>query len=362
MSPLSLTFSHTKPETADAFTLYFKAEEKVHYLPGQYIILHLPLTESEVKKAYVLSSSPLTDDTLSFTIKATHKSKSLTYLLEELRAGDTLTAYPPLGDFTVQLHPDQIKHYLFMVAGIGIAAVISMIKAILAGEPQSKVSLWYGSRKEEDIIFKDQLVALRKKYEGRLITYFSLSSPSESWRGPSGRLDQKTLYQLISDLFMEDDNRKAYYICGPSGMMSSALEALEKHAVHHSDIYQLNFELTPEMLWEASQSLITQEAETANQPDSMKFEDRKVKIIMDGETFEIDVDAGKTILEAAMDAQLDPPYSCQAGICTTCKALLHNGEVYMEEDEGLTDDELEEGYVLTCQGHPLTEDVELEFE
>ena len=93
----------------------------------------------------------------------------------------------------------------------------------------------------------------------------------------------------------------------------------------------------------------------------MKFEDQTLKIIMDGESFDVKVGAGKTVLEAAMDAQLDPPYS-QAGICTTCKAKLHNGEIHMEENEGLTDEEIEAGYVLTCQSHPLTADVELEYE
>ncbi|MEM8901590.1 MAG: iron-sulfur cluster-binding domain-containing protein, partial [Bacteroidota bacterium] len=325
-------------------------------------ILLLPVDGENLRKAYSLSSSPLIDPHLSITVKRTTESASLHYLLEELTEGDQVGYIPPHGEFTAHLHAAQIKHYLFLVAGIGVSAVISMIRSILEAEPNSLVSIWYGSRTEEDIIFKEELLSLRIKYEPRLVVYFTLTRPSDSWKGPVGRLNKEKVYELISDLFMSDDNRKAYYICGPSEMMAEALEALDKHAVHHSDIFQLNYELTTDMLWEASQLLITNKPEIENQESLMKFEDQTVKITMDGEDFEVKVSAGKTILEAAMDAQLDPPYSCQAGICTTCKAMLHNGEIHMEENEGLTDEELEEGYILTCQAQPLSADVELEFE
>lgn len=362
MSQFFLTYSHKVSETPDTYTLYFESEEAVPYLPGQYLILLLPIDGDHLRKAYSLSSSPVTDHHLSITVKRTTESASLHYLLEELQEGDQIGYIPPHGEFTAHLHEAQIKHYLFLVAGIGVSAVISMLKSILEVEPNSLISLWYGSKTEEDIIFKEELLSLRRKYEPRLVIYFSLTQPSEGWNGPVGRLNKEKVYELISYLFMSDDNRKAYYICGPSEMMAEAQEALDKHAVHHSDIFQLNYELTTEMLWEASQLLITNKPEIENQESLMKFEDQTVKITMDGESFDVKVGAGKTILEAAMDAQLDPPYSCQAGICTTCKAMLHNGEIHMEENEGLTEEELQEGYILTCQAHPLTADVELEYE
>jgi ring-1,2-phenylacetyl-CoA epoxidase subunit PaaE len=237
---------------------------------------------------------------------------------------------------------------------------MSILKSVLETEPKSVVTLWYGNRKEDSVIFARELEALQAKYNKRLYVHHCLSKPTESWTGAVGRLDKEKIYKLTSDLFMEDTHRKEYYLCGPTGLIEEAEAALEKHAVNFSDVHR-EFYSAPAPseedvakaygLDEASMEAVDQEIKT-----------RTVRIVLDDEEVEFVVEPSNTILEAALENDYDPPYACQSGICTTCRCRLKSGVVTMDISEGLSDEELEEGYVLACQAHPLTDNVVLDFD
>jgi len=249
---------------------------------------------------------------------------------------------------------------------------MSILKSVLAEERTSKVSLWYGNRDEASIIFKEELQQLSRKHDGRLSVYHTLSQPEDGWKGFSGRLDKDRIYDLVSELFMEDEYRKQYYICGPQGLMEGAEAALEKHAVNPPDIHREYYsapvpteaEAEAENSEKGSESsgldlIIAQvgeaEADTALQA-------HQVTVELDGQTHELEVSPDEAILDAGISAQLDPPYSCQSGICTSCKAKLKQGVIGMDTAMGLSEEEIKAGYILTCQSHPLSAEVKVSYD
>ncbi|MDX2284169.1 MAG: ferredoxin--NADP reductase [Bacteroidia bacterium] len=360
-----------RDETPDAYTLFFLPPDPVafRYEAGQYLTLRTWIGEAEHRRAFSLSSSPLTDSRLGVTIKRVDKGLVSNHLRDAFEAGDELEIMPPMGRFTVVPDPGRSRNYVLIGAGSGITPLFSILKTVLAGEPLSKVTLWYGCRDESSVIFYDQLRALQAQYAPRLELYLTLTQPAEGWKGFRGRLDQRRIYDLLSELFMEDEFRKVYYVCGPQGMMDAAHAAFDKHAVNFADVHQEFFSapLPPEEEVLAAhsgtngQSAAPVQDVLADGEEVYTIERREVQVLLGGETHLLTVEPEQSILDAAIQARLDPPYACQSGICTTCRAMLHAGAVAMDESEGLSEDELRQGYILTCQSHPLTESVVVEF-
>ncbi|WNJ16486.1 ferredoxin--NADP reductase [Pontibacter sp. G13] len=368
-----LVIDEIKDETPDAYTVYFRQPESgpFHYEPGQYLTFRMSIDGAEIRRSYSLSSSPTQDDRLSVTIKRVEDGRASNFIRDHLKAGDVLESYPPMGHFKVTVDPSHSKHYILIGAGSGITPLYSILRTVLAHEPESKVTLWYGSRNEDSIIFADELVELGQTYGERLHVLHSLSQPTAEWKGYKGRLDADRIYDLVSDLFMKDEHRKEYFVCGPNGLMEAAEKALEKHAVNPNDIYHEYYSApTPSEADVAKQYAGTEGEEDEPELNGHVVSDgeqeyeivkRTVKVIIDNQPHELEVNPEQYVLDSAIAANLDPPYACQTGICTTCRAMLNEGVVSMDETEGLSREEIEAGFVLTCQCHPLTENVELEF-
>jgi ring-1,2-phenylacetyl-CoA epoxidase subunit PaaE len=296
---------------------------------------------------------------LSVTIKRVPDGRASNWLRDTLQVGDVIEVLPPLGNFFVDIDPNHSKNYVLIGAGSGITPLMSIAKTILAEEPNSVVTLWYGNRNEESIIFKKQLAALHVRHGDRLRVHHVLSRPSEDWKGTKGRLDKERIYDLLSKLFMEDEHPKVYYLCGPNGVMDAAEEALEKHAVNFFDVHREYYSAPVPTEEEANASMGDDEDDGTIEGYELKSQ--KVTIRLNGNEHVLQVASDKYILDAAIAAELDPPFACQSGICTTCRAYLHRGVVAMDEAEGLSEEELRKGFVLTCQCHPLTEDVVVDF-
>jgi len=357
-----LTVKHIQGETEDAYTISFQQPEDPvwNYQPGQFLTLEITIEGETHRRAFSLSSSPPTDTELRVTIKRIPLGKVSGYLWSSLRPGDQVMALPPMGNFILPIDPEHRRHYILIGAGSGITPLMSMLKAALALEPESKVTLWYGNRKENDIIFKDELIHLKDQYQERLTVIHVLSQPGIGWKGLKGRLDEEQVYELILDLFMIDEYKKRYFICGPEGMMESVRRAMDKHAIDPLHVFQEYYH-TPldRMLEQLSHEKVQENGQDIS---GISPDPHRVKIHLNDEWHQIEVKPEQSILDAALEHGLDAPYSCKGGICTTCKALCTSGKVGMKVDMGLSEQDKEDGYILTCQAFPLGEDVEIAYD
>ncbi|MCS6903999.1 MAG: ferredoxin--NADP reductase [Bacteroidia bacterium] len=338
-------------ETDEAYTIKFDKPnlEVFQYLPGQYITVKVEIGGEKLKRAFSLSSSPYTDNFLSITIKAIPGGKVSNYLQKYLQVGDTLEVYPPLGNFTVKPAACNGKHYLLIGGGSGITPLMSILKSVLEVEPGSRVTLLYGNRDEKSIIFKQALENIAE-HNDRLELIHVLSQPSERWTGLKGRIEGELLLNIIQDVQRKAQKPIEYYLCGPAGMMATVESTLKKLGVDEKNIHKEHYSALPAIEEEKQEEEVSYEIIT-----------RDVKVILEGKTYTVTVPAGESILDAAIAQDLDPPYACQEGVCSTCRAKLHSGLVQMQARDGLSDEELQANYILTCQSYPLTDDVVIEF-
>ncbi|MDW3650054.1 MAG: ferredoxin--NADP reductase [Bacteroidia bacterium] len=352
-------------ETEDAYTLVFpKPEaEDFSYLPGQYLTLRVMIDGTEERRAYSLSSCPFTDEDLAISIKRVEQGKVSNYLADRLEEGAEVELMRPMGKFLIEPDITQSRHCIMIGAGSGITPLFSMIKGVLDQEPESKVSLWYGNRREDSVMFARQLSLLQERYRERLQIVHVLSRATEEWKGLRGRLDKDRVYKLLSNLFMEDDFRKEYYLCGPRGMMDAAIEAFDKHSVHPGFIHQEHFsaELPSDEELDALAAAENESLTVSDGEEEYEIVEQEVSVKLNGNTHKLIVKPSESVLSALLDQDIDAPYTCLAGICTTCLAKINKGLVAMDTTDGLTDQEMEEGYILTCQAHPLDDEVEIEF-
>lgn len=348
-------------ETPDTYSIVLTppSPEWLDYQPGQYLTFRVWIEGEELRRAFSLSSAPGVDDFLRVTIKKIPGGKVSNYLHAHLQPGSEVEVMPPVGNFVAIPNPELPRHYILIGAGSGITPLYSILRTQLEREPESKVTLWYGSRDEEHIVFGKELASLGKSYGERLHVHHTLSQPGPSWKGFTGRLNRQVIYQLLSDLFMVDEYRKVYYICGPQGLMDDAEAALDRHAVNPAHVFREYY--TAPVPDEIPVDAEPMQGQVSAQPETPVYADVAVEILMDGKSVKVPVKGSTNILQGAIEARLDPPYACRSGICTTCRAMLLCGSVSMDETEGLSRQELEEGYILTCQSHPVSEDVVIEF-
>jgi len=335
-----LTIREVRKETTDTNTLIFEKPEKpLHYQPGQFLTLILPIDKKEVRRSYSLSSSPFTDDLPAITVKRVEAGKVSNYLNDHMRPGDVFDVMEPTGHFVPSLDENAKKQYIMFAAGSGITPVFSILKAVLRKEPGSSVKFIYQNRNEENIIFGNELQKLEKENTDRLSVIHILSQPAPGWTGKTGRIDIALATQLINELAGDKIADCYYFLCGPAGFMHSVLDAFSALHIPEDKIHKESFysgEAKPKH--EAAATAVS--------------ESHNVQVLLDGQTYDVEVPAKKTILEAALDQGIDFPFSCQSGLCTACRGKLVAGEVIMEEDEGLTADEKQKGYILNCVSKP----------
>ena len=346
----TLVVEKIKHETSDSISLYFSnPENKIDYKPGQFLTLILNINGEKLRRSYSMSSSPVIDNHLCVTVKAIPGGKVSNYLKEKAAVGQEIEIAPPAGSFFIDTNQNNNRHIVLIGAGSGITPLISMAKAVLHHEKESKVSLIYGNRNEESIIFKEHINLLKNSNPERFEVVHVLSQPSATWHGKTGRLNRHTIIKLLEGLQLPENAN--YYLCGPAGMMEEALDALSISGVERDFIKKESF-VTEETL-KAHGTVIENQ--------KVNFEMQEVTVIYDGAEYKFEVPPHKTILEAALDKNIDLPYSCQSGLCTACRGKCITGKVKLDEEDGLSKKELELGYVLTCVGHPLTNDVVIEI-
>lgn len=325
------------------------------YKAGQYLTLRMDLNGSDVRRSYSVCESPLIDPMPSVAVKEVPGGLMSPYLNRELKEGDLIEAMPPMGNFVLEPDSNLERNIVLYGGGSGITPLKSILKSVLHFEPKSKVVLIYANRNAESVIFKSQLESMQSEFADRFKIIESLDNPPADWSGYSGRLNNDTLSSILSGLDFASNNAD-HYICGPSPMMQLIEDHLENEGVARESIHLEYFTAVEKKKDESSESIKSSESADG------EVVERSVKVEVFGDQKTITVSPDESILEAAQDAGLDPPYSCTVGVCTTCRARLRSGKVHMDEREGLSDAELDEGYVLTCQSHPLTDDVDLVYE
>lgn len=350
-------------ETPDAVTIFFTNPDKnlYQYKPGQYLTLKVPVNGKPYNRAYSLCSCPFTDVDLAVTVKVTPGGLVSTYLNQNCREGMELDVLPPLGNFVAKIDPSNKKQYVLIGAGSGITPLMSILRSALEKEPQSKVMLLYGNRDENCIIFKNDLQNLEAKYPGRLKVIHSLSRPEAKWTGFVGRMDRNRVKEILNKELQNTDLQKEYFICGPSGMMDEAGHALKEMGVPAEQVHEEHFSAPVTHPMEEENGVSNT---TASGTDTGTGEGNigEVTVILEGQEVKVNVNPSQSILDAVLDIDLDPPYACMIGSCCTCKAKLVSGKVIMDDREGLTDEEIADGYVLTCQSHPVTANVVVNYD
>lgn len=341
-------------ETADTISIVFEqpAAGAMSYKSGQFLTLIASVNGKEVRRSYSLCTSPFVDKDLAVTVKRVEGGLLSNWLAEHLKKGATIRVMEPMGQFTTEYSADRKRHLILFAGGSGITPMMSIVKSILVKEPNSIVSLIYCNRDIDSIIFKDALDEMQTRDEGRLHVIHVLDNAPMNWQGYSGLLNHEMLTRLFERIPDWGIDNTTYLMCGPEGMMKNVDSLLAMRHIPKEKIFKESF----------VQGIIDKD-QKKEQVVAGKEErkEREVTIRYDGQEYKVMVPPDKGILESALDQGIDLPYSCQSGLCTACRGKALSGKVKLDEEEGLSQSERDEGYVLTCVGHPLTDDVVIEI-
>ena len=335
---LELRVDGIKWELPDTATFYLveKIVRPVPYRAGQFLTFVFNHHGEEIRRSYSLSSSP-DDDRLAITIKRISNGEISRFLLSKIKVGDILTAVKPAGVFTVGNY-EAAKDLVYFAAGSGIAPVLSHLKYILNRQGKSKLHLLYSNRDKHSILFYNELNELAAKYPGRLNITYLLS-------GEANRLNNYKVEQLVKQQLQFSADIAEFYICGPFVYMRMITLTLLYMGIEPWQIRKENFVL-----------------ETVPVGGILRtYPPRSIRINYMGEWHDIQVGENQSILQAALQNNIQLPYSCRHGICSACVAHCKSGEVEMTKNEVLTDADLAAGRILTCTGHAITDGVEITF-
>ena len=306
----------------------------------------------EVRRSYSLCTSPFVDRDLAVTVKRVEGGLLSNWLADNLRKGAKIRVMEPMGQFTTEYSADRKRHLIMFAGGSGITPMMSIIKSILTKEPNSIVSLIYCNRDIDSVIFKDTLDEMQTRDEGRLHVIHVLDNAPMNWQGYSGLLNHEMLTKLFERIPDWGIENTTYLMCGPEGMMKNVDSLLEMRHIPKEKVFKESFVQGIIDKDQKKEEIVTGKEE---------LKEREVTIRYDGQEYKVMVPPDKGILESALDQGIDLPYSCQSGLCTACRGKALSGKVKLDEEEGLSQSERAEGYVLTCVGHPLTDDVVIEI-
>ncbi len=353
-------------ETGDSCSFIFEIpadiKDQYAFKAGQYLTLKLDVGGAELRRAYSIFTTPDQKE-MGITVKRVQGGKVSNHLIDNFKVGDVLEVMTPEGRFVVK--PDHLQHrdHYFIAGGSGITPVMSMIKTLLESEPKSTCYLLYANRNEDNIIFKKELDDMLLRYEDQFFLSYILSQPHQAkagglsglfgkkakptWKGMRGRINQEILTKYLED-HPSKSRKDSFYLCGPGGMIETTEQWLIGQGIE-------SVQIKKEFFTNANES---KAAEVA----AMTGKGSQATVKLNGETFSVIIPSEKTILDTLIEEGKDPPYSCTSGACSTCVAKVTNGSAEMEVCFALDDEEVEDGYILTCQAKCTSPTLELDFD
>ncbi|MCL6283758.1 2Fe-2S iron-sulfur cluster-binding protein [Ruegeria sp. 2012CJ41-6] len=327
------------------------SDEAFAFTQGQYLTFRRKFDGEELRRSYSICAG-LDDGVLQVGIKRVEGGAFSTFANEELQVGDTLQAMPPMGSFHTPLDGDQQRHYLGFAGGSGVTPVLSILKTTLAREPKSRFTLVYANRGVSSIMFREELEDLKNLHMGRLNVIHILESDAQEIDLFTGLVTQEKCTDLFRS-WIDIDTVDTAFICGPEPMMLGIAAALRAHGMEEA---QIKFELF------ASAQPGRLKHKIAPGETSSSANQASTAITLDGATQTITMGKDISILDAALQNAMDAPFACKAGVCSTCRCRVTEGEVEMVANHALEDYEVEKGYVLSCQSYPLTDRVAVDYD
>ena len=347
-------------ETKDAVTLFFdippSLQETFQYAAGQHLSLRFMINGEEYRRAYSLCTSPA-EGKWGVTIKLVDEGLVSSHILNKCREGDVVDVMPPEGRFILKADPERRRVYYFFAAGSGITPLMSQIRLLLEEEPLCTIHLYYGNRDQDSIIFKSWLDNAVSQYSGQLTVDYILSRTGSgslgslfgkkklSWLGEKGRIDNAKVFEFL-ERYPHHSLPAVYHICGPGEMIINIRDTLLAMGVPKEQIHAEFF--SPVAVEEVKHEVTVSGT-------------HKLIAHLRGQRIETTIKE-HTILETLQDAGYDPPYSCTSGTCATCMAKLITGKVHMDQCFALSDQEVADGFILTCQSHPVDGDMEVTYD
>jgi ring-1,2-phenylacetyl-CoA epoxidase subunit PaaE len=347
-----LKVADIRKETADCVSVNFEVpsslKEDYKFIQGQYLTLKLIVKGEEVRRSYSVCSGVFENE-LRVAVKKVKDGKGSNFIYDNFKAGQEVEVMTPMGGFHSPMDASHKKNYVLFAGGSGITPMLSIIKTVLHAEPNSTLILFYGNLNEESTIFKVQLDELAQKNLSQFKLYYVFDNPAspidEFYKGIISKEKAKAIFE--KHVSTSADNE--FFICGPKPMMDNVREMLEGRKVERAKIHIEYFTSSidaPEKPFSPTEKITA-----------------KVTVIQYGTetTFEL-VSTGKAILDAAIDAGVDAPFACKGAVCATCRGKVLEGKVHMNKNFALTDEEVAEGYILTCQSHPITPVVKVDYD
>ena len=355
----ALTVREVRRETADAVSVAFDVPadlaESFAFAQGQFLTLRTMMDGQEVRRSYSICSG-VDDGEWRVAIRKVAGGRFSTYANDVLKPGDILEVMPPDGRFFVALDPEAERHYALIAAGSGITPMLSIARTVLAREPRATVSIVYGNRSVDSILFRQALQDLKDEHLERVALYHVLSREPQDSALFTGRIDADKMRGLLAGV-LASDTVDEWFLCGPLPMIDAGRDVLAEAGVDRAHVH---FELFTDGLGRplgVEAAPVVQAPETGDTPKS------RVTILLDGIESSFDSPVyGTTILDTALTKRPDLPFACKGGVCCTCRAKVIEGAVKMAVNYGLEPDEIEAGFVLTCQAHPTTDTVRLDFD
>lgn len=342
-----LSIKEVTRETPLAITVTFNVplefQDFYKFTAGQYVTLKLTLDGQELRRAYSICSAP-SSGTLKITIKAVKNGTFSKFANEQLKEGNIIEVSIPEGRFTLEPESDRQRNYMAFAAGSGITPIMSILQTVLLQEPKSSFVLVYGNKSINDTIFYQQLTTLQQSFLGRLTVHYVFSQANVEGQS-FGRID-KSIVNLVHNKHVGLEFEK-YYLCGPEEMINTVNATLKEKGIQEKNI---KFEL------------FTTAPTTQNDIPNGNLEHTKITVVLDNDEETFEMSTKQTLLEATLKQGLDAPYSCQGGICSSCIARVTSGSANMKKNSILTDKEIANGLILTCQAHPTSSEITIDFD
>lgn len=350
----SLKIKDIRRETADSVSVAFDVPPQIshefQYKQGQYITVKLTVNGEEIRRSYSICTSPYSEKELRVAVKEVKDGRASTLMNRNWKVGDVIEVMTPMGNFSSVLSGNNKKHYVLFAGGSGITPMMSILKSVLYIEKQSTITLVYANRDEASVIFKADLEKIATENSERLTVFNIYDAPTTAVSDlQKGLLTVDRVKEISAKLNLTSGDE--YFICGPGPMMENIKQALENLNVAKEKVHIEYFSAVADAVAKA-EGVVTGKAVNS-----------EITVIQYGfeTTMKLNTE-GLSILDAAIEAGVDAPFSCKGAVCCTCRAKVMEGKVKMDANFALTDAEVEEGFILTCQAHPLTEKVIIDFD